>query len=80
VNQTANGVTSSYDTLVDLLERIERFLSRIDIYTRIPRTYSMDEIMVKMMMELLSSLALATNQLKQGRCEFVFRDVLPYSV
>ena len=80
MNQTANGVTSSYDTLVDLLERIERFLSRIDIYTRIPRTYSMDEIMVKMMMELLSSLALATNQLKQGRREFVFRDVLPYSV
>ena len=80
MNQTANGVTSSYDTLVDLLERIERFLSRIDIYTRIPRTYSMDEIMVKMMMELLSSLALATNQLKQGRREFVFRDVLLYSV
>jgi hypothetical protein len=40
----------------------------------------MDEVMVKIMVELLSSLALATNQLKQGRREFVLRDVLLYSV
>jgi len=40
----------------------------------------MNEIMVKIIVELLSTLALATNQLKQGRREFVLRDVLPYSV
>ena len=80
VNQAAKGATPSFDTLVDFLERIEHFLSRLDISTRIPRTHPMDEIMVKIMVELLSSLALATNQLKQERREFVLRDVLPYSV
>jgi hypothetical protein len=42
----------------------------------------MDEIMLQMIVELLSTLALATKELKQGRTsESVFRlgDVLPYS-
>ncbi len=80
VNQAANGLTSSNDTLADLLERIEHVLSRLNIFTRIPITHPMNEIMVKIIVELLSTLALATNQLKQGRREFVLRDVLPYSV
>ncbi len=34
--QTANGVASSHDSLIDLLESIEHFLNRFDVYTRIP--------------------------------------------
>jgi len=63
----AKGVISSWDALVELLESIERFLNRLDIYTRIPRTSAMDEIVVKILVELLSTLALATRELKQGR-------------
>jgi len=41
----------------------------------------MDEIVVKIMSELLSTLALATKELKQGRCcESSLADGLPYSV
>ena len=78
-NQTAKGVTSSYDPLVDLLELIEHFLSRIDIYIRIPPTPAMDEMVVKIIVELFSTLALATRELKQGRSsESVLLKMLPY--
>ena len=40
----------------------------------------MTEIIVKVMVELLSTLALATNQIKQGRpSEFIFVNILPGS-
>jgi len=79
VNQAAKGVTASYNALVELLESVEHFLSRLDIYTRIPSTPAMDEIVVKIMMELFSTFALATKELKRGRSsESVLADVLPY--
>ena len=77
----ARGVISSWDALFELLELIEHFLNRLDKYTRIPRTPAMDQMVVKIMVELLSTLALATRELKQGRSsESVLADVLPYSV
>jgi hypothetical protein len=66
----------SYDALVDLLESIEHFLKRLDIYTRIPATAAMDEIVIKIMVELLTTLALATKEVKQGKSsESVITDV-----
>ena len=67
VNQAAKGVISSFDALVDFLESIEHFLKRLDIYTRIPATPLLNGIVVKILVELLTSLALATRKLKQGR-------------
>jgi hypothetical protein len=66
-SQAANDVSSSYDALVDLFECLGNFLKRIQIYSDIPLTPSMTEISVKIMVELLSVLALATKQVKQGR-------------
>jgi hypothetical protein len=43
------------------------FLKRLDIYTNIPPTPIMTEIIVKIIVELLSVLALATKQIRQGR-------------
>ncbi|KAH8994004.1 hypothetical protein EDB92DRAFT_350268 [Lactarius akahatsu] len=60
-------VSASYDALVDLFESTENFLRRLDIYTQIPPTTAMTEIVVKILVELLSTLALATQQVKQGR-------------
>jgi hypothetical protein len=80
VNQAARSVTSSWDPLVELLESIENFLTRLDKYTRIPRTLAMDKMVIKIMTELLSTLALATGELKQGRpSESFLADLLPYS-
>ena len=58
---------ASYEALVDLLESIEHFFSRLRIYTQIPPTPARDEIVVKIIAELLSALALATKELKQGQ-------------
>jgi len=67
----------SYDAVVDLLESTEHFLKRLDIYTKIPSTVAMTEIVVKILVELLSTLALATKQVKQGKSsESVFSEVL----
>ena len=65
--QTASNVSSSYDALVDLFECIGNFLKRLRIYTDLPLSSSMTDIIVKIMIELLSVLALATKQIKQGR-------------
>ena len=73
IRQAASGVSSSYDALFDLFECIGNFLQRLAIYTKIPPTPEMIDIIVKIMAELLSVLALATKQIKEGRFSmFVF--------
>jgi hypothetical protein len=75
----AKGVIASYDALVELFESIDHFLNRLDIYTQIPPSPAMDEIMTKILVEVLSTLALATKEIQQGRSsEYVLIDVLPY--
>jgi hypothetical protein len=60
---------------------MEHFLKRLDIYTKVPPTPAMTELVVKIMVEILSTLALATKLIKQGRpSESVFADVLPNSM
>ena len=58
---------SNSKALIDLLESIEHFLNRLDIYTRIPPTPAMDEIVVKILVELISTFGLVTEDLKQRR-------------
>ena len=65
--QAASGVTSSYDALSDLFECLGSFLKRLEIYVTIPHTSMMMDIIVQIMVEVLSVLALATKQIKQGR-------------
>jgi hypothetical protein len=75
-------VNSNHDPLTDLLESIEHFLKRVDKYTRIPKTPTTDETVIKIILELLSTLALATKELKHGRMSAsvsVLTDVLLYS-
>ena len=77
MSQAFKGVSSDLEILVDLLESIEHFLKRLDIYTKVPPTPAMTEIIAKIMVELLSALALATKQIRQGRpSESVFVDVM----
>jgi hypothetical protein len=63
---------ASYDALVDLLASFENFLNRLSIYAGIPPTPALINVLVKIIVELISTLALATKQVKQGRfSEFV---------
>ena len=61
------GVNDSYDSLVDVLESMETLLRRLDIYTKITPTVIMTEMAVKILVELLSTLALVTKQIKEGK-------------
>ena len=67
MHQAVKDVSASYDALVELFEAIERFLSRLDIYTKIPLTTAITDVVIKILVEVLSTLAIATRQVKQGR-------------
>ena len=79
--QAAKKIDSSNDILVELLESIETFLKRLAIYTQIPTT-SLDEMVVKIMMELLSTIALATKGFETERSSesFVTAVLIRYSM
>ena len=79
VLQAVKDVSASYDALVDLFASFENFLSRLGIYTRVPPTPASTTVLVKIIVELLSTLALATKQVKQGRLsKFVLVATAPY--
>jgi len=69
-------VSASHDALLDVFESIERFLSSLDIYTKIPLNGVMTDIVMKIMVEVLTSLALATKQVRQGRLKKFVRNIL----
>ena len=56
VHQVAKGVNASYDALLELLESVEHLLKPLDIYTQIPHTPAMDEMVANIMVEILEYL------------------------
>jgi len=54
---------ASHDTLVRLFERINFFLQRLSIYSEIPLTNDLTELLGKIMAELLSILAISTKEM-----------------
>ena len=68
MNQAANGVITSCDALADMLESIEHFFNRLRIYTETSHSMpAVDEILVKLMVELISALVLVTHKLQKRR-------------
>jgi len=67
IPQAARDVRSSQETLIDIFERIETFFRRLEVYTEVPPTAEMMDMMVKIMVEILSILGIATKGIKQGR-------------
>ncbi|KAH9988803.1 hypothetical protein BJV74DRAFT_988000, partial [Russula compacta] len=63
----ARDVRASQEILVDIFERIEKIFRRLAIYTEVPPTPEMVDIMVKIMVEVLSVLGTTTKEIKQGR-------------
>jgi hypothetical protein len=69
--QTVKDVSTSYDALIAFLESIERFVNRLDIYIRVPSMWAMTEIILKIMVEIICTLALVTKEIKEkqpGEC------------
>ena len=64
-SQAVKDVIASYETLVNLFERIHFFLQRLNRYTAIPLTPDITLLLGKIMAQVLSVLALSTKQMKQ---------------
>ena len=58
---------ASQDILIDIFVRIESFFKRLESYTEVRPTDAMTDVIVKIMIEVLSILAIATKEIKQGR-------------
>ncbi len=60
-------VRADQDNLIDIFERMENFFQRLELYTRVSPPPEMMDIIVKIMVEVLSVLGIATKKMKQGR-------------
>jgi hypothetical protein len=60
-------VIESYEVLVNLFERIQLFLQRLNHYTAVTLTPDMTELLAKIMAQILSILALSTKTMKERR-------------
>ena len=67
ISQAAKDLPASQETLVDIFERIENFFRRLETYVEVAPTPEMMDMIVKIMVEVLSILAIATKEIKQGR-------------
>src|SRR5580658_5652334 len=66
-SQAAMDVRASQDTLIDIFERMETFFQRLEIYTRVSPPPEMIDIIVRIMVEVISILGIATKEINQGR-------------
>ena len=67
ISQAAKDTRASQDTLIDIFERIEMFFRRLEIYTEVPPTIEMTNMIIQIMVEVLSILGIATREVKRGR-------------
>jgi hypothetical protein len=67
ISQAAQDVRTSQDLLIDLFERIENVFRRLETYIEVPPTTGMTDAIVKVMVEVLHIIAIATKEIKQNR-------------
>ncbi|KAI0296778.1 hypothetical protein B0F90DRAFT_1819786 [Multifurca ochricompacta] len=65
----SSQVSTSYEMLIDLFRSLEAFLKRLNTHIKMPLTNAMMETVVKILLQLLSTLGLATQQVNQGRLD-----------
>jgi hypothetical protein len=66
LSQAASGVTSSFNALLKLFERLGDFFQRLEIYISVQPTTKMTNIIVRIIIQVLSVLALATKEINAG--------------
>ncbi|KAH9039671.1 hypothetical protein EDB85DRAFT_1887436 [Lactarius pseudohatsudake] len=72
----AKDVRASHEALADLFERIQFFLKRLGVHTRISPTKDMVEILVKIMAEVIAILSTATKEMQQSKTKAYLRKLL----
>jgi hypothetical protein len=72
ISQAAKDVRAGQEALVDIFERIETFLRRLEIYTSVPPNEEMVDTITTIMVEILGILGIATKEIKQRRSSKYF--------
>jgi hypothetical protein len=67
VYQAAKDVRASQDTLVDIFQHIESFFRRLEMYTEVRPTTEMVDLFVEIIVEVISILGIATEEIRKGR-------------
>lgn len=70
--QAVRDTRASHGIIVEIFERIEFCFLRLEIYTVVPPTTEMKEIIIKIMVEILSILAIVTKDINQCRMSGLF--------
>ncbi|KAH9969808.1 hypothetical protein BC827DRAFT_35511 [Russula dissimulans] len=72
----AKNMGASEDVLIDLFGRIENFFRRLESYTEVRPTAAMMDIIVNIVIEVLTILAIATKAIKQSRAKKYMKKLL----
>ncbi|KAN0118744.1 hypothetical protein V8E52_004855 [Russula decolorans] len=62
----AKDASTSQEKIIDIFNRIEHFFRRLEIYTALTPTAAMTDMIVEIMVEVLTILAIATKEAKRG--------------
>ena len=65
--QAINDVNAAQEALIDIFECIENCFKQLETYTEVKPSEAMMNIIVKIMVEVLNILDIATKEIKQGR-------------
>ena len=74
-SQAAKDTSTSQEMIVDIFNRIEHFFRRLEIYTALTPTAAMTDMIVEIMVEVLTILAIATKEVKRGPLSELISDV-----
>lgn len=67
VLQAAKDIGAGQEALINVFIRVQYYFKRLEIYTNVPATDAMRNMMVDIMVEVISFLAIATKEVKRGR-------------
>jgi hypothetical protein len=65
-SQAAKDASTSQEKIIDIFNRIEHFFRRLEIYTVLTPTTAMTGMIVEIMVEVLTILAIATKEVDRG--------------
>jgi hypothetical protein len=76
LSQVAKAVSDGQGVLATVFEQIESFFRRLETYIQVPPTAGMTDIIVKIMVEVLSILSIATKEINQGRASELITGIM----
>ena len=74
ISQASKAVSANEAALANIFGRMENFFMRLETYIQVRPTTGMTDIIVKIMVEVLCILSIATKEMKQSRASELIPD------